>query len=198
MKGPETEKSHERRLVTGFLDRYFEGNGIDVGYRGSSSDNEPVTPNAMGIDLDFPNYDGHIIPLPSESQDFVYSSHCLEHVDDDVKTVQEWFRIIKINGYLIITVPHKFLYEKKNSLPSNFNADHKRFYTPAILMQTIETALEPNSYRVRFLQDCDFGYDYSIAPEHHPCGEYQLELVLQKIVLPNWRLDYPYCPSTCE
>lgn len=43
--------------------------------------------------------------IPSETYDFVLSSHCLEHCANPIKTVEEWCRVIKKGGYLLIVVP---------------------------------------------------------------------------------------------
>ena len=84
---------------------------------------------------------------------------------------------------MVIVVPHKFLYERRMSLPSIWNQDHQRMYTPGWLMAEIETSLMPNSYRLRLLADNDEGYDYEKPLHEHPCGEYQIECVLEKIKL---------------
>ena len=189
MRGPETEKAHVRRIKTGFVARYLQGHGLDIGYRGGIIDADPIMPDAIGIDLDYKDYNGITLPFPNESQDFVYSSHCLEHIEKEIDAIHEWLRVVKINSFLIIVVPHQYLYEKKLSLPSVFNSDHKRFYTPGSLLSVVEEALPPNSYRVRLLRDCDDDFNYSIPPGQHSFGEYQIELVLQKIKLPTWSLQ---------
>lgn len=185
--GPETEKAHKRRLSESFYSKYCTGQGLDIGFAGAVDGAQPIW-NAIGVDKDYPGYDGNILPFTNESQDFVYSSHCLEHIDTWQQAISEWYRVIKLGGYLIITVPHKFLYEKKASIPSNWNGDHRRFYTPASLMSEIEASLAPNSYRVEYLKDCAEGFDYSIGPELHSGGEYQIELILKKIAKPSWEL----------
>jgi len=86
-------------------------------------------------------------------------------------------------------VPHQFLYEKKCNLPSRWNADHKRFYTPATLLCEFEAALQPNTYRVRHLCDNDQNYTYHIGPEAHAGGGYEIEFVVQKIDKPHWNLS---------
>jgi len=88
----------------------------------------------------------------------------------------------------VIIVPHQFLYEKKAYLPSNWNLDHKRFYTPASLLKELELSLKPNTYRVRFLEDGDQDFNYSIPPNIHSGGQYEITLVIQKIVPPAWDL----------
>ena len=183
MMGPELESAHKRREESGFYAKYMSGSGLDIGF----GDYDPA-PNCVGIDLKTPGYDGLHLPVDNESQDFVFSSHCLEHIFEWSPAIIEWFRVLKTGGYLIIAVPHQFLYEKKVDLPSNWNGDHKRFYTPAILMDEIEYSLAPNSYRLRYLQDCDENFVYSIPAEQHSGGEYQIECVIQKIEPPKWKL----------
>jgi SAM-dependent methyltransferase len=165
------------------------GKGLDIGYRGSLPDAVPVTPDAVGIELDFPGYDGKTLPFPDASQDFVCASHCLEHIRDYWTALREWFRVLRDGGFLIVAVPHQFLYEKRTRVPSRFNADHKRFYTPASLLREVERSLKANTYRVRLLRDCDFGYDYTVSPDSHSRGEYQIELAIQKITPAKWELD---------
>jgi tetratricopeptide (TPR) repeat protein len=91
-------------------------------------------------------------------------------------------------------VPHQFLYEKRRSLPSSFNADHKRFYTPGLLLGEFEASLRPNTYRVRHLRDNDDNYTYEIGPGIHSGGGYEIELVVQKIIPPRWDLAGPPDP----
>lgn len=149
----------------------------------------PIVPNAIGIDVGYPGYDGRILPFPDELQDAVFSSHCLEHVEDARAAIREWFRVLKTDGFLVICVPHQYLYERKPDPPSRWNPDHRRFYTPAILLLDIEETLKPNTYRVRHLADNDAGYDYSIPPDQHPGGCYEIEVVIQKIRQLAWRMD---------
>ena len=187
--GEEASKSYKLRLENGFIDTYLSGEAIlDVGYKGYIADVVPIVPQAIGVELDFPGYDGRTLPFAEESQDAVFASHCLEHIPDFRNALQDWFRVLRVGGFLVIMVPHQFLYEKKVALPSQFNGDHQRFYTPASLMAEIEESLPPNSYRLRHLADNDLGYDYSIPPQHHSGGCYELELVVEKIEAPDWPL----------
>ena len=187
------QETVNRRKETGFIQKYMQGTGLDIGSKGYTGEFDEVgsTPfeNAVGVDLDYPGYDGVNLPFDNESQDFVYSSHMLEHVPTEnlPKVLQEQYRVVKVGGYIIIAVPHQFLYERKATLPSIWNRDHKRFYTPALLMREIEFCLRPNTYRLRYLQDCDTDYNYDMSlQDGHPVGEYQLECVLEKIKGPNW------------
>jgi len=188
--GPEARKTYVAKLDDGFIEKYLSGMAIlDIGYKGYERDVVPIVPQAIGIDVDYPGYDGRNLPFPDESQDTVFSSHCLEHVEDAQAAISEWFRVLKTDGFLIICVPHQHLYERKSSPPSRWNPDHRRFYTPATLLIDIEDTLKPNTYRLRHLADNDVGYDYSIPPDQHPGGCYEIEVVIQKIRQPPWHLD---------
>ncbi len=188
--GLEASRSIEQKAENGFLATYLSGKAIlDIGYRGYSEDVEPIVPHAIGVELDYPGYNGRVLPFPDQSQDAVFSSHCLEHIQDYKSALREWYRVLKIGGFMIIAVPHKFLYERRTSLPSKWNPDHKRFYTPASLMAEIEESLTPNTYRLRHLIDHDFCYDYTVPLEFHPGGCYEVELVLERIAPPAWFLE---------
>ena len=45
------------------------------------------------------------LPFADSSYDFVYASHVLEHVPDDIKAIKEISRILKTNGIAILPVP---------------------------------------------------------------------------------------------
>lgn len=186
----EAAKTYSLRQKTGFFDRYLRGSAVlDIGFLGGNSEAVPITEAAIGIDLGYPGYDGITLPFPDVSQDSVFSSHCLEHIQSPVQALREWFRVTKIGGFIIIIVPHQFLYEKKLNPPSNWSDEHLRFYTPASLLFEIEIALKPNSYRIRHLCDNDMWFDYNIGPDRHSFGCYEIELVLEKIQCPNWILE---------
>ena len=190
--GVEARKSYALKLQDGFIQKYLSGGAIlDIGYRGYEDDVVPIVPQAIGVDLDYPGYDGRTLPFADGSQDAVFSSHCLEHADDCRAAIAEWFRVLKTDGFLIIAVPHKYLYERRLTPPSRWNADHRRFFTPATLLLRIEEALPPNSYRIRHLVDNDFGYVYSIPPDSHPGGCCEIEVVVQKVAPPPWQLENP-------
>lgn len=45
------------------------------------------------------------IPVPDESEDFIISSHVIEHCPDMIKTLVEWYRIVKRGGFMYMIVP---------------------------------------------------------------------------------------------
>jgi len=185
--GEELRKSFRRHLQTGFFARFLSGPKVlDIGYKGYVGDATPIFPHAVGVDFDYPNYDGKHLPFEDQSQDAVFSSHTLEHITDYRSTLAEWFRVIRIGGFLVIAVPHQFLYERKRELPSRWNGDHKRFYTSASLLTEIEEALDPWDFRVRYLEENDKDFDYTIPPERHAGGCYEIIVVVERIERPAY------------
>lgn len=185
--GLESQKSYQAKIAGGFFDRFLSGEAIlDIGFAGHEANGQPIVPHAIGIDKDYPGYDGIRLPFSNETQDAVYSSHCFEHIEDYAGALREWHRVLKVGGYMIIVVPHQHLFEKRMEPPSAWNLDHKRFYTPATLLAEVEASLPPNSFRVRHLCDNDAGYDYAVAPLDPATGCFEIELVLEKIAQPHW------------
>lgn len=186
----EAGRCYLRRLRSGFFDRYCSGDLVlDVGFSGyDNPESKAALPNALGIDLDYPGYDGITLPFADGSADTVMSSHCLEHILYDHAAIRDWYRVLKIGGFIVCMVPHQGLYEKRRFLPSQWNTDHKRMYTPASLLQSFEQALQLNTYRVRHLADNDTGFNYALGPDMHSEGAYEIELVIEKITPPDWKL----------
>jgi SAM-dependent methyltransferase len=175
----ETEKAQKRRIQEGFFEKYCRGKGIDIGY-GSYL----LVENCRGWEID----DGdaqYMIGVPDEEYDFVYSSHTLEHLYDPLTALQNWWRILKPGGYLILFLPHRDLFEKKRMLPSLYNLDHKHFFlidhdeapdTRGIL-PLIHRAL--TGYRLLYAKECSEGHTIT-DPLQHSDGEFSIEVVLKK------------------
>lgn len=124
----ECSKSITRRLAdSNFSSRYFVGNGVDIG--GKPDPLVLYRELFHGItDLktwDWDDGDAQFMHgVQDGTFDFVHSSHCLEHLVAPAEGLRNWFRILRPNGFLIVTVPDEDLYEQ-GLFPSTFNADHK-------------------------------------------------------------------------
>ncbi len=185
--------------VTSHLDAAeWRGAGLDIGGRGYGKNDEPIRPGCTIVDLGYPGYDGKTLPFDDASIGWILSSHTLEHIMFPEAAIQEWFRVLKEGGRLLIAVPHAYLYERRLTIhhhdnaqrpKSRWNEDHHRAYTPARLMSEIERALEPNSYRLIDLFDNDVNYDYSLGLNEHADGCYEIWAVIEKRALPNWKVE---------
>jgi SAM-dependent methyltransferase len=47
------------------------------------------------------------LPIRDASCDFVLSSHVLEHMANPLQALQEWRRVLKPNGHLLVVLPHR-------------------------------------------------------------------------------------------
>lgn len=134
----ETSKARPRRIREGFFDRFITGKGIDVG-----CGNDPVTLECIKWDKDksvywdgyyswmSPAIDAHILKgIDDHSLDYVYSSHCLEDLENPWGALREWWRVIRPGGHLILYLPHRDLFELRRTLPSAGNANHRWFFLP--------------------------------------------------------------------
>ena len=59
---------------------------------------------AAPIDLDTAL---QLCAVPGGSQDYVFSSHCLEHIRDWRRTMREFRRVLKPGGVLFLYLPHE-------------------------------------------------------------------------------------------
>lgn len=186
--GPEVRKTLRARIESGFVAQYLSGPRVlDIGFRGGDSANQPIVPWATGVDKDFPGYDGTTLPFEDYSQDAVHLSHCLEHIANPGTVLAEWFRVLRIDGFLILTVPHQQLYERKPVPTSRWGGnEHLRFYTLATLAKEIEDALPVGEFRFRVMRDNDADFDYPLPPTEYPRGCYEIETVIQRIARPAY------------
>lgn len=121
----ETAKCHVLRLAMGHFNTYLKGDGIDIG-----AGPDPLEPpNGTVRAWDVQDGDAMLMKgVPDDTYDFVYSSHCLEHLVDVRVALFHWVRILKPGGILYFVVPDWTLYEKRQ-WPSQFNEDHKHTFS---------------------------------------------------------------------
>lgn len=198
----EQSKAAKRRFDDGnFHNRYFIGNGIDIG---CGDDNlgrlRHVFRNIQSVrPWDLPDGDAQYLEsVPDNQYDFVTSSHCLEHMVKPRIALKNWIRVCKSNGYLVITIPDEEMYEQ-GIWPSIYNTDHKWSFTlndnrglPALYrpimtntINVLDLCQEVNTIavveKIEMIRDfyCE-GYpaqDQTL----HPCIESCIEIILRKL-----------------
>jgi SAM-dependent methyltransferase len=117
-----TEASKTRRIWPEHVVALLRGEGIDIG-----CGSDPILPHVECFDQAQGDAN-QISRYVRKKYDFVFSSHCLEHMHDPRKALAEWYSILKPGGHLIVLVPDEDLYEL-GAFPSLFNADHKSTFT---------------------------------------------------------------------
>jgi SAM-dependent methyltransferase len=127
----QTKAAQRRRSTYAFRDRYFVGYGIDVGAgEDGLSKSIQMFPNIRGVrEWDMKDGDAQYLEgIPDNTFDFLHSSHSLEHMKDVKIALTNWIRVVKPDGYLILTVPDEDLYEQ-GLWPSKYSDYHEVSFT---------------------------------------------------------------------
>jgi hypothetical protein len=81
--------------------KYCNGTGIDIG-----ASFWPL-PGSLPIDTETgPGIANKIEDIPPNSQDYVFSSHCLEHIEHWNEALDTWISKIKDDGIIFLYLPH--------------------------------------------------------------------------------------------
>jgi SAM-dependent methyltransferase len=98
-----------------------------VGYDIGCGKAEWALPKSIAID---PKLDtGDAMNLPIENVDYIFSSHCLEHLDNWVDVLDYWTSVILPGGVLFLYLPD---FSQEYWRPWN-NRKHKNIFTPEII-----------------------------------------------------------------
>ena len=84
-----------------FAEKFCKGNGVDVGF----GKKEWKFPGATGADITDDSNDYEAFHLPYHL-DYVYSSHCLEHIPDWVGALEYWHQHLTPGGTIFLYLPH--------------------------------------------------------------------------------------------
>ena len=198
----ETSKCHFRRLRDGFF-KYCAGVGLDVGcgfdplnVAGlTTCDSHPDVKDLVGSTCSAT----YLSDFKDSQFDFVYSSHTLEHIINHQDALREFWRVLKVGGYLIIYLPHRDLYERTRNLPP-WNENHVSMWLPEIvpgvepkgsygLLNEMRDVFGPENFEVVRNIVCDYGYGIPTeGPDARfdnnkwvPRGEYSFEVVVKKL-----------------
>lgn len=149
---------------------YTRGRVLDIGcgpYK--------AFPHFIGVDSGHHEKFGYVIKpdikadasnidiLASQSCDAVFSSHLLEHIQDHVAALKEWWRLIKPNGHLILYLPHRDLYPKIGE--EGANPDHKHDFVEQDVIDAMSFA----------------SYDLIRCEKRDQDDEYSMFLVFKKV-----------------
>lgn len=118
------EQGNASQFAIPFAKQFCQGLGVDIG----CNRKEWCFPGAIGIDLNF--FDGNdAYEFQYDKLDYVYSSHCLEHLPDWVTALDYWTSKLKKGGVLFLYLPH---YDQEYWRPWN-NRKHLHIFTSKII-----------------------------------------------------------------
>lgn len=145
-------KGFSAKYIFPFAKEFCEGLGYDVGCNRI----EWCLPGAIPIDIRFNDgYDA--FHLPKEEPDFIFSSHCLEHINDWILALDYWTERLKDKGVLFLYLPD---YSQEYWRPWN-NYKHKNIFTPEI----IKDYLVAKGYKSIFMTGKDLNDSFAVVGE---------------------------------
>ena len=164
--GAEVDKCRDR------LSKYCVGDGLDIGCGGVNTDTRfyqenKIVSTAIGVDLARTNLTGRADSLywfADECLDYVFSSHLLEHLHKPKDALKEWFRVLKIDGFLVLYLPLEGCYP--NVGDSGANSDHKWNLKPR--------------YVSKWLREASLNFDVVHIEERSEGDEYSFDFVVRK------------------
>jgi len=166
----------ETSSVRSYVLPYCRGEGLDIGAVGGlPSDQEcGIKSDSIVIDLKparKPSIqaDARKLSMIKDQVDYIYSSHMLEDLKELelVPTLNEWFKHLKTNGYMIICGPVQSVYRRHCQITGQpLNLDHK---------------IENYSLRYLKFKLSQTQFTYRVIKEISLLNNYSFLLVIQKL-----------------
>lgn len=133
--------------------KYCQGIGLDIGagkwpFEGAIPIEDKEEQNAYNLD----NYEDN-------SLDYIFSSHCLEHLDRWKDALSLWIRKIKTKGVIFLYLPHESM---KMWRPGGPWARHHHVWIPNV-EKIIPFLIENGMEILDFTSDKDEGWGFYIA-----------------------------------
>lgn len=172
-------------MVPGLAEALRTGRVVDVSLPDLPGEDEKLE-GAVSVLVKDDVLGGDLLDGLEGEQAYLLVRNVLHHVKDYRTLLRSAFGKLAVEGWMVITVPHQFLEERKFRQPSRYRHASERFYTPASLLFEAQEALDPTTYRVRLLKDDDFGFDYGASLDAVPRGNRRIVLALQRIARPVW------------
>jgi len=170
MWSPETSKGYEAQKCRHRVISYCNGIGLDLG-----CGDEKIVPSAIGIDGGYGESKGADITLDLSANqslgifsdgyfDYVFSSHLLEDFTATEAILEEWWRVIKAGGHLVLYGPDADYYPRVGT--SGANPNHKQ----DLYWQDVWEIVK------------DFGNAKLIhSSRHNESNEYSWQIIIQKV-----------------
>jgi predicted SAM-dependent methyltransferase/ADP-heptose:LPS heptosyltransferase len=182
-------QGNEAAKISWEIVKWTRGRGLDIGagmYRtfphfitvDNNADARLFGHNMPRPDLFVPHA-AELGLLADGCMDFVFSSHLLEHIEEDrlVKVIREWWRVVKLQGFMVLYLPDEDEYPKVGE--EGANPDHKWNVNYNAVMKIMHAAKVP--------------FDLMDFQKRNEGTEYSLYFVFQKVAETpqHWHHDRP-------
>ena len=145
-------EGNSAQFILPFAQKVCRNLGYDIG----CNRKEWSLPGSIPIDISLNNgYDA--FTLPYSNVDYIFSSHCLEHIFTWTTAMDYWHSVLKPGGVLFLYLPD---YSQVYWRPWN-NKKHIHSFTPRI----IHDYMTDKGYRNIFCSGVDLNNSFSIMGE---------------------------------
>lgn len=112
-----------------FAEHFCIGEGLDIG--GTS---EWTFPGSVIVNPIVNQFDAYNLPENEMGWDYIFSSHCLEHVPNYVEALELWREALRSGGSLFLYLPHP---DMEYWLPQNCRK-HLHEFQPSQITKVLE------------------------------------------------------------
>jgi len=147
-------------IAFGIANKILFGKGVDVGcnrveWMLPSTELRTVFP----IDPVINGFDGLSFPKNYNNLDFIFSSHCLEHLPNWVDALNHWHNRLKVGGVVFLYLP-----DFSQEYWRNWNnRKHVHCFTPEIIGAYFKT--QPNMWKNTFVSGVDLNNSFMLISE---------------------------------
>lgn len=117
-------KGNACQFIMQVAKQFCTGKGLDIG-----CGDWPLE-GAVGIDV---KKGCDAMALPEETYDYIFSSHCLEHLENPIAALKHWKDRMRPGGVLFLYLPHP---DMEYWLPQNCTK-HLHSWAPATMAQIV-------------------------------------------------------------
>jgi SAM-dependent methyltransferase len=138
-----------------FAQKVCHGKGYDIG----CNRKEWSFPGSIPIDPAIPGCEWDAFKLPETGVDYIFSSHCLEHLPDWVGALDQWSITLRDGGVLFLYLPD---YRVQQYWRPWNNRKHLHAFTP----QLIKDYLTDRNYRKIYVSESDLNGSFMVFAEN--------------------------------
>jgi predicted SAM-dependent methyltransferase len=139
------------QFAISYAKHFCKGTGVDIG----CNREEWMFPGALPVDPAINEYDA--LNFPYDNLDYIFSSHCLEHLYDWVNVLDYWTSKLKTGGVLFLYLPD---YSQEYWRPWN-NRKHLNIFNA----QIISDYMKDNNYKNIFSSGVDLNNAFIVVGE---------------------------------
>jgi SAM-dependent methyltransferase len=132
---PELEQNNAAAWIADRALPYLNGIGLDIGCWDWKIKDDAIGVDikpGKGVDKIITSWDTEL----DNQYDYVFSSHCLEHIVEWKETLRQWLRVIKPAVILFLYLPYSAQYARW--LVAQMGGEHKHDFTLEMVLEELD------------------------------------------------------------